>query len=196
VKRFLVGKRICLHGLALSDIEPGSPYYGWLDDLSLDFFGARSLFPNNSERMRAYYDAACANNKLVLLGVFENESGKHIGNVTLQDIDWIHRRAYLGYMIGERAFAGRGFATEACLMASYYGFSKLNFDRIWNTVDVENVASIRVAEKAGLQLEGHLRGHQLRKGMRYDWALFGALRDEWLPNFGPVALDLFAEPPV
>lgn len=196
MKRFLVGRRISLHGLTPEELRPEAPYYGWLDDLSLDLFGERSDFPNNPQRMNAYYAAACANDKLILLGIFDNSTDRHIGNITLQQIDWIHRRAFLGYLIGDKEFTGKGIASEAVLMLMYYGFNKLNFERIWTTVAADHVASMRVAEKAGLKPEGRLRGHQLRKGTRRDLMLVGALRDEWMSEYGAQALALFAAPPV
>jgi RimJ/RimL family protein N-acetyltransferase len=196
MRRFLKGNRISLHGLTDEQLRPEAPYYAWLDDLGLDLFGERSDFPNNSRRMNAYYSAACDNGNLILLGIFDNASDMHIGNITLQQIDWIHRRAFLGYLIGDKEFTGKGIASDASQMILYYGFNKLNLERVWTTVAVNHEASVRVAAKAGLKPEGQLRGHQLRAGKRRDMALFGALRQEWMDEFGAAALALFSEPPV
>jgi ribosomal-protein-alanine N-acetyltransferase len=196
MQRYLKGKRISLHGLSPADLRADGPYYSWLDDLSLDLFGERSDFPNNTQRMESYYAAACANDRLLLLGIFDNVSGQHIGNITLQQIDWIHRRAFLGYLIGDKAFAGKGIASEACLMILQYGFNKLNLERIWTTVALEHEASMRVAAKAGFQQEGQLRAHQLRNGKRRDMAVFGCLREEWVVSHAVHARALFSEPSV
>src|SRR5215469_5702410 len=131
MQRYLKGKRISLHGLTPHDLRSDGPYYSWLDNLSLDIFGERSDFPNTQARMESYFATACANDSLVLLGLFDNATGRHIGNITLQQIDWIQRRAFLGYLIGEKDFTGQGIASQACLMMMYYGFNKLNMDRIW-----------------------------------------------------------------
>ncbi len=195
MQRYLKGRRINLHGLTPDDIRPDGPYFAWLDDLSLDLFGERSDFPNNPARMEAYYAAACANDRLVLLGIFDGASGRHIGNITLQQLDWIHRRGFLGYLIGDKEFSGKGVASEACLMMLYYGFNKLNLERVWTTVAVDHEASMRVASKAGLKPEGILRAHQMRAGVRRDMAVVGALRSEWMEEHGATALALFAEPP-
>jgi [ribosomal protein S5]-alanine N-acetyltransferase len=188
MRKFLVGKRISLHGLTREQIQTDTPYYHWLDNLGLDLFGERSDFPNNIQRMNAYYETACESRRLVHLGIFNNEDDKHIGNITLQEIDWVHRRAYLGYLVGEVEFSGRGIATD--------GFNKLNLARIWTFISSGNGASLRVAEKAGLKQEGLLRGHSLRKGQRLDSIVVGVLRDEWMNECGERALALFAEPPV
>lgn len=196
MQQFLAGKNISLHGLTPEHLRADAPYFSWLNDLSLDIFGERSDFPNNQSRMESYYAAACANDSLVLLGIFDNASGRHIGNITLHQIDWVHRRAFLGYLIGDKDFAGKGVASQACLMIMHYGFNKLNMDRIWTHITAEHGASLRVAEKAGLKQEGTLREHQLRNGTRRDVRVVGALRNEWSGTHGAAALDVFAQPPV
>ncbi len=51
--------------------------------------------------------------------------------------------------------------------------------RIWAFADVRNVASARVMEKLGMQLEGVLRQHDVRRGEFVDRAVYGLLRAEW-----------------
>jgi len=48
---------------------------------------------------------------------------------------------------------GRGLGTEALKACRDYGFGKLGFQRLISIVDPRNIASIRVAEKAGMKLE-------------------------------------------
>lgn len=49
---------------------------------------------------------------------------------------------------------GQGFATEACIASLHFGFTTLKLDEIIGLVLPENVASIRVLEKAGMQSAG------------------------------------------
>lgn len=46
---------------------------------------------------------------------------------------------------------GKGFATEAAITCLQYGFHKLQLNRITATAHVENVSSLRVIEKCGMQ---------------------------------------------
>lgn len=193
---YLRGKRISLTGLTPEHLRPDEPYYGWLNDLSLDLYSERSYFPNNPQRMNFYFETANSNTKLILLGIFDNATQRHIGNVTLQELDFINRRAFLGYLIGDKEFTGKGIASEACLMIMYYGFNKLNFERIWTTISAEHVASLKVGEHVGLKVEGRLREHQMRNGKRSDLMVVGALRNEWMIERGDAARGAFAELPV
>lgn len=51
---------------------------------------------------------------------------------------------------------GRGLATEACLASVNFGFSTLHLDRIIGLVLPENIASVRVLEKVGMQADGEI----------------------------------------
>ena len=53
-----------------------------------------------------------------------------------------------------RAYWGRGLATEAAIASVQLGFHNLGLKRIVGLVMPENVASIRVLEKAGLRYAG------------------------------------------
>lgn len=195
MQQFLVSKRISIHGLKSENLTTDSPYYSWLEDLSLDQYTERSYFPNSESRMRAYYEKSTQNQSLILLGIFDNESGKHIGNITFQDINWLNRRAFIAYLLGDNSFAGKGIVTEAVLMMMYYGFNRLNFNRIYGGVTALHGASMKVCEKVGLKEEGRMRQHFYRNGEFSDSLVVGAIRDEWMAEFGQKAKEMFTIPP-
>jgi ribosomal-protein-alanine N-acetyltransferase len=58
----------------------------------------------------------------------------------------------IGYHLA-RAYWGRGLATEAAAAVRDYGFETLCLPRLISIIDPPNLASIRVAEKIGLQYE-------------------------------------------
>jgi len=59
----------------------------------------------------------------------------------------------LGYRFF-RSFWGQGFATEAARACIEYGFGKLNLSHIIARSLPENVASLKVLEKVGMQFKG------------------------------------------
>ena len=196
MKRFLVGKRISLHGLSPRDVEEDAPYYGWLDDLANDEFTERSRLPNTPSRMKSYFEKANSpNSDLVFLGIYDNETDKHIGNISYKNINWSCRRGWLGYLVGDPDFRGKGIAADAILMFMLYGFNKLNFNRIFTTVSAPNLASRRLAEKSGLKEEGMMRGHILTGGQQLDVYMYGVLRDEWLESHADAARELYESAP-
>lgn len=68
--------------------------------------------------------------------------------------------ASVGYVIGRR-FWNRGLATEALRAVCDAALADPGIYRVWAWADVENAASARVMEKAGMQFEGVLRRFSL-----------------------------------
>ena len=66
----------------------------------------------------------------------------------------------IGY-VAARAYWGKGYVPEATRAIIEWAFQQPSIYRVYATTDVENVASRRVMEKAGMQCEGILRRYIL-----------------------------------
>lgn len=106
--------------------------------------------------------------------VFEKSSGEFVGGVGLNFINRVHQFGNLGYWVRTSA-AGRGFATSAARLAARYGFVKLGLRRIEIVAAVGNVASQRVAEKAGAIRECVARNRLLVNGESHDAVLYSLI---------------------
>jgi RimJ/RimL family protein N-acetyltransferase len=73
---------------------------------------------------------------------------------------------------------GKGYATEALVAASRWALATGGIQRAWLTANTDNLASVRVAEKAGFTREGTLRRAGLETDGLHDLALFALLSDE------------------
>ncbi len=62
----------------------------------------------------------------------------------------------IGYVMN-RAYQGKGYMTESLRAVIDWAFGQSSIYRVYATTDVENFASQRVLEKAGMQREGLLR---------------------------------------
>jgi RimJ/RimL family protein N-acetyltransferase len=62
----------------------------------------------------------------------------------------------LGYVLA-REFWGNGYMTESLKLIIDWSFTQKDLYRVWAVCDLENKASSRVMEKAGMQKEGLLR---------------------------------------
>lgn len=69
-------------------------------------------------------------------------------------------RALFGYALG-RKYWGHGFAAEALTHVVDWALAQPAIFRAWAFCDVENTASMRVMEKAGMTREGILRRWQV-----------------------------------
>lgn len=75
---------------------------------------------------------------------------------------------------------GKGYITEAALLVLRFGFERLLLHRIEAGVATENIASIRVLEKIGMQKEGLRRKILPIKGEWKDNFHYAVLEDDFL----------------
>lgn len=175
---FLIGKQIYLRGLEESDLQTN--YFQWFNDQTIGTYTRHVRFPNSMERMRKYYQKAIKNDDLLVLAIIYAKDNCHVGNISLQNIDWINRCAEFAIIIGERQYAGRGIATEAGKLIINHGFERLNLNRIWLGVHEANKAAIKVYKKIGFKDEGRFRQRFFQNEKFYDDIIMSILREEWI----------------
>lgn len=108
------------------------------------------------------------------LAIENAASGRFLGLISLLDLDPEQRHATAGYWVAREA-RGRGVATSALRLVSDWAFEVLAVERLELTTAVDNVASRRVAEKAGYRLEGIMRSHMKTRTGRRDSTLYSLL---------------------
>jgi RimJ/RimL family protein N-acetyltransferase len=101
-----------------------------------------------------------------------------IGSTGLYGIRWTHGEAWAGISIGERAYWGRGYGTDAMRLLLRYAFTELNLVRISLNVLSDNPRAIRSYQKAGFVIEGKARNAARYNQHGRDETYMGILRDE------------------
>ena len=96
----------------------------------------------------------------VQLTALEREGGRLVGDVGISPADGEPTVLKVGYTI-DPSVQGRGYATEAVRALVRYAFEVLGAEVVRIYADTDNVASIRVAEKAGLH---HIETFEHREG--------------------------------
>lgn len=114
----------------------------------------------------------------VHLMMLDRARAKIVGAISLFHAAWEARSAEIGYGV-RSAERGQGYATEALIAVSRWALTTGGIQRAWLTANTDNVASVRVAEKAGLRREGTLRRAAAEDdGSLHDQAVFSLLDDE------------------
>lgn len=109
----------------------------------------------------------------------ETLDGLHIGNIGLHEIDWKNRHAELGIVIGEKAYWGQGYGTDAIRTLLRLAFEEMNLHRVYLVVDEDNLRAIRCYEKCGFREEGRLREAVFREGQYHDQLVMSVLQAEF-----------------
>jgi len=118
----------------------------------------------DGEEPSAHRLAAWESGKYFSWVITLRDGGELMGMISVRPVEW---RVDLGYVLG-REWWGRGYMTEAVRAVVDYALSEPEVFRVWAVCDVDNIASARVLEKAGLRREGILRR----------WAMHPNLSDE------------------
>lgn len=174
---FLEGKNIFLCPLYKEDNL--KDYACWLNDQETTLFMGSGRFPASLEGLKNYIDKYNNSSEGMLLGIFLKRSKKHIGNITLHQIDWRNRNAEIGIFIGDKQSRGKGYATQAISLMAEHAFSKLNLRKLCTGMIEGNEASKKAFEKVGFKVEGALREHFHLNGKYLDCYRLGLLRSEF-----------------
>jgi RimJ/RimL family protein N-acetyltransferase len=87
--------------------------------------------------------------------VVDTATAEVVGNLGLVRLEPARSVAEVGYLV-KRTERGRGFATRAVKLVVPWVLRDLGYRRLELQTDVRNVASQRVAEKAGFRREGEV----------------------------------------
>lgn len=119
---FIEGKECGFRPLEESDIN--ERYLAWMNDPSVNFYSRRSAWPTTYSHLQAFNKADQKNS--LLFGIIHH--GDHVGNIMIDKIEWVHRKAEISIMIGEKFCWNKGVGTEAWTLMERHGFLETQFE--------------------------------------------------------------------
>jgi RimJ/RimL family protein N-acetyltransferase len=156
-----------LEALALAVDDP--EIHRWLDDIP-DPYTSEAAHAFLAQVRRQWADGTGA--PFVI-----TEAGAIVGSIGLSLDRRVDGLAEVGYWVA-RAARGRGVATTALLAVVGWAFETLGLRRIELLAAVENTASLKVAERAGFQLEGVKRSWRLVHGVPTDFTIYARVAEQ------------------
>src|SRR5262245_4482652 len=114
--------------------------------------------------------------RLMPVAAVDTETGEIVGGGMLHHLDPERSIVEIGYFVFPPA-RRRGFATRIARMLAEHAFS-LGLERVCAYVNVGNVASERVLDRAGYTREGVVRSMPKPDGRRVDKTLYSLLPGE------------------
>jgi len=175
-RKFLTGNDIYLRTLELDDLDGN--YISWFDDEAVCVANSHHVFPMQRKELEEYIlnSSLCCFRFAIIL----NDDDRHIGNICLNNIDFINRCAEISIIIGEKDCWGKGYAEQAYKMLISHGFKALNLHRIYMGTYESNEGIKRLAKKLGFLQEGVRRQAAYKAGEYQDVIEFGLLKSECL----------------
>lgn len=110
------------------------------------------------------------------------KTNKHIGNVGLGNIDYIHRHAMLNIFIADRKNRHKGFGTETVKLILEFAFKRLNLNKVYLRTSVRFKEANSLYTKLGFKNDGLLREHYYTNGKYEDKIIYSILKREYIKN--------------
>lgn len=165
-----------LRELRKSDLEGN--WFEWFNDKNITKYQDKGTFPNSIEKQSDYYEYLLDSKKDIVFAIVDKYNDKHIGNIGIHSIDYIHRKCEIGIIIGEKDQRGKGIAKHCIENMKNYIFNTLNLRRITVFIMHENIASIKSFESCGFIKEGVMKEYYYKNGTYLDSIIYGLINKE------------------
>ena len=132
-------------------------YVNWFSNKEVVQYSVNQYKKFSFEGQCSYVESCLKNNDLDLYGIFDDNL--HIGNIAINNLTNIHRRAELTYVVGDTRYWGKGVASFAVSKIVKFGKSKYKLNKLYASLASANLRSKRVLEKNGFVLEGTRKKH-------------------------------------
>lgn len=170
---FLETTNYYLRTLSVEDVDGN--YQRWLNDQEVVQHNSHGRFPQTPDTLRSYVTSSSLTTNQLILAVIDKETGLHIGNISLQQINWVDRNAEIAFLLGEKEFWGKGVMFEAGQKLIAHAFQTLNLHRIHCGTSSENKGMQQLAIKLGMTQEGVRKEAIFNNGKYIDILEFGLL---------------------
>lgn len=174
---FLVSKKIYLRAIEKDDLNEN--YQQWFNDEEICQFTSHHRFPNYKQNMEEYYKNIIKSNNNLILAIIDEKTEKHIGNISLQDINSTDRSAEFAIVIGSKKHWKKGIAKEAAKLIIEHGFKELNLHRIYCGTSAKNIGMQKLAKLVGFKKEGISREAIYKNNQYGDIIRYGLLKNEY-----------------
>jgi len=169
--------------LLLREITPDDAemVYAWMGDPEVQKYERWQPHPN-ADWSRGYiheYLNDYQSDRLYHWGI--ELEGKLIGYVCVVNVDDNDQKGLMGYALA-RNFWSKGYTTEAVKAVLRYMFTEIGLNRIEATHAVNNAASGRVLEKAGMIFEGRAKDYYFCNSEFQDSNLYAITKNEYKVN--------------
>ena len=139
--------RFILKPLSVDDVS--ERYVGWLGDHDARRFISAAATQPTLEELRQFVRERSGREDVLFLGIFEKATGMHIGNIKYEPVNSELGYAIMGILVGERAWRGKGVATEVLLASADWLSRNRTIRQIVLGVSRANTAAILTYQKVG-----------------------------------------------
>ena len=176
---FIKGTNIDLVVLT-SEIVEQSNWYKWFNDEENTEFMQQHYFPNSRQLQLKYFsDKIEGNDQKLQLGIYHKKDKLLIGTISLNDINFQHRKCEISGFIGERKYQTLKPFLEANKLLIGHAFEQLNMHRIYGGALNKDVSDFFV-RLLNFETEGVLINDVYKNGKYHNVYLIGLLKEDYI----------------
>ena len=146
------------------DIYEGH-WHQWFNDPDTTRYLTHGVYPISREAEAQLIEQEINRKDSLLLAIIDKVNSKHIGVISLKNIDLINRKAEIGIVMGDRSI--RGAAIESMVLLTKHGFDKLNLIKIYSGHHEGHWKWVNKTELIGYKIEGYRKNAGIRFGKPY-----------------------------
>jgi RimJ/RimL family protein N-acetyltransferase len=174
---FLKGKRVYLRPPTKEDIPL---FLRWMNNQEVTQYLGSHLPLVEADEIEFLERLHKNKNENIVFVIVDAKNHKPIGTMGVHGINWKDRRGTTGAVIGEKAYWGKGYGSEAKMLLLNYLFNTLNLYKVCSLVLAFNKRSQAYSEKCGYKVEGVLKRHLFKNGRYHDEVHMAVFKKDWL----------------
>lgn len=143
-------------------------YHAWITNLETTQYTSLPGAAPSLDEEAAWFEGLARNPSTRTFTIYVLPTWQPIGTVNLHEVDFRHRRANMGIMIGEPDMRGSGLGTEAVELILDYAFNALDLHSVWLTAYEFNERARKAYLRAGFHEVGRRREARYQAGRYWD----------------------------
>jgi RimJ/RimL family protein N-acetyltransferase len=155
----------------------------WLNDPEVHQFLLVGHVPITREQEQRYYDDQSASTDAFSFEIHIAADGRYIGNVSLREIDFVHRYGEIGLVIGPREDWGKGYGADALVTCLGFAFLTLGLHSVSIRSHEDNQRALDLYRRIGFVETGRERERIYRRGRFSDHVVLDMLEGEYRAHY-------------
>ena len=172
----------------LTPVDIGPAYLAWFRDPEVTrYLEARDITADDALK---HLDWGLKTGLRHMYAICDAAGGRHIGNLKVGDIRPKHGTSDLVTVIGERAYWGRGLATQAIRQGIALAFGRHGVRKLSAGMYAGNLGSLRAYTRAGFVVEAVEHAQLVFEGAPVDRIAVACFNPAFHPTWPAFPLDL------
>lgn len=172
---FLQDEYLYLRALSRKDVDGN--YGCWFNDPEVTKYNSHGKYIMTSEKLIKYIENSQNDNSMLVFAIIIKNTDAHVGNISLQNINWIDRRAEIAFILGEKENHGKGVMFRAGQLLIEHAFNELNLHRVYCGTLATNLGMKKLAIKLGMTEEGVRKEVVYKSGRYIDVVEYGLINE-------------------